>query len=150
MTHNVSFVSKANPRKSFYPPSGHKPSPSLQSGNSSRNALKLKPPGEKKGHNPLSQPICNYCKQSGHIVSDCAVLKRKREKQEGFKPTGLTSLKSTTQSCVKDQNPAQAKVPETDFVTDIYEPFLSDGFVSLNSDFVQSAPITILRDTGAS
>ena len=47
-------------------------------------------------------------------------------------------------------NPVQAKVPETDFVTDIYEPFLSDGFVSLNSDFVQSAPITILRDTGAS
>ena len=31
-----------------------------------------------------------------------------------------------------------------------YEPFLSDGFVSLNSDFAQSTPITILRDTGAS
>ena len=30
----------------------------------------------------------------------------------------------------------------------IYEPFLSDGFVSLNSDFAQSTPITILRDTG--
>ena len=33
---------------------------------------------------------------------------------------------------------------------EIYEPFLSDGFVSLNSDFAQSTPITILRDTGAS
>ena len=31
LTHKVSFVSKANPRKPFYPPSGHKPSPSLQS-----------------------------------------------------------------------------------------------------------------------
>ena len=31
---------------------------------------------------------------------------------------------------------------------EIYEPFLSDDFVSLNSDFGQ--PITILRDTGAS
>ena len=30
LTHKVSFVSKANPRKPFYPPSGHKPSPSLQ------------------------------------------------------------------------------------------------------------------------
>ena len=150
LTHKVSFVSKANPRKQFYPPFGPKPSPSFQSGNSNQNAPKPKPPGEYKGHNPLSQPICNYCKQSGHIVSDCPVLKRKREKQEGPKPTGLTSLKLTPQSCVKDQTPVQAKVPETDSVMEIYEPFLSDGFVSLNSDFAQSTPITILRDTGAS
>ena len=158
LTHKVSFISKANPRKPFYPSSGHKPSPSLQSGNSNQNAPKPKPPGENKGHNPLSQPICNYCKQSGHIVSDCIVhifsgcivLKRKREKQEGPKPTGLTSLKLTPQSCVKDQTPVQTKVPETDSVMEIYEPFLSDGFVSLNSDFAQSTPITILRDTGAS
>ena len=33
---------------------------------------------------------------------------------------------------------------------EIYEPFLSDGFVSLNSDSAQSTPIKILRDTGAS
>ena len=150
LTHKVSFVSKANPRKPFYSFPGHKPSPSLHSGNSNQNAPKPKPPGENKGHNPLSQPICNYCKQSGHIVSDCPVLKRKREKQEGPKPTGLTSLKLTPQSCVKDQTPVQAKVPETDSVMEIYEPFLSDGFVSLNSDFAQSTPITILRDTGAS
>ena len=79
LTHKVSFVSKANPRKPFYSPSGHKPSPSHQSGNSNQNAPKPKPSGENKCHNPLSQPICNYCKQSGHIVSDCPVLKRKRE-----------------------------------------------------------------------
>ena len=60
-------------------------------------------------------------------------MKRKQEKQECFKPTGLTSFNSTPQSCVKDQNPVQAKVPETDSVMEIYEPFLSDGFVSLNS-----------------
>ena len=29
LTHKVSFVSKANPRKPFYPPSGHEPSPSF-------------------------------------------------------------------------------------------------------------------------
>ena len=33
---------------------------------------------------------------------------------------------------------------------EIYEPVLSDGFVSLNRDFAQSTPFTILRDTGAS
>ena len=31
LTHKVAFISKANPRKPFYPPSGNKPSPSLQS-----------------------------------------------------------------------------------------------------------------------
>ena len=73
LTHKVSFVSKANPRKPFYQPSGHKPSPSLQCGSSNLNVPKPKPPGENKGHNPLSQPICNNCKQSDHIVSDCPV-----------------------------------------------------------------------------
>ena len=77
-------------------------------------------------------------------------MKRKQEKQEGLKPTDLTSLKLAPQSCVKDQTDVQAKVPETDYVMEIYEPFLSDGFMSLNSDFAQSTPITILRDTGAS
>lgn len=43
------------------------------------NAFKPRPPGENKGYNPLSQPISNYCEQSGHIVSDCPVLKSKRE-----------------------------------------------------------------------
>ena len=54
------------------------------------------------------------------------------------------------ESVSEDQNPLQAKEAETDSVMEIYEPFLSDGFVSLNSHFAQSAPITILRDTGAS
>ena len=94
----------------------------------------------------LSQPICNYCKPSGHIVSGCPVLKRKWEKQEGLKPTGLTYLKLTPQSCVKDHNSVQAKVSETDSVMEIHEPFLSDDFVSLNSDFAQSTPITILPE----
>ena len=44
----------------------------------------------------------------------------------------------------------QTKRPETDSVMEIYEPFLSDGFVPLNSDYAQSTPIKILRDTGAS
>ena len=68
LIHKVSFVSKANPKKSFFLPSGHKPSPGVHSGNSNHNAPKPKPPGENKGHNPLSQPICNNCKQSGYIV----------------------------------------------------------------------------------
>ena len=103
LTHKVSFVSKAKNHFTHLLVINQSPI-CLQSGNSNQNAPKLKPPGENKnGHSPLSQPICNYCKQSGHIVSDCPVLERKREKQEGPKPTGLTSLKSTPQYCVKDQ-----------------------------------------------
>ena len=69
LTHKVSFVSKTNPRKPFYPPSGHKPVPSLVSPIRMLPNPPPPPPGENKGHNPLSQPMCNYCKQSGHIVS---------------------------------------------------------------------------------
>ena len=79
-------------------------------------------------------------------------MKRKREKerQESPKPTGLTSLRLKPQSSVQDENPILAKTSETDAVMEIYEPFLSDGSVSPYSDFAQSNPIKILRDTGAS
>ena len=152
LTHKVSFINKSNPsRRPFFPHSGSKHSPSNPPGSHSQTITpKPKPSGENKDQNPLSQPICNYCKRTGHIISECLHLKRKKEKQEGLKPTGLTSLRSKPQSCVKEEDPIQTKRPETDSVMEIYEPFLSDGFVSLNSDYAQSTPIKILRDTGAS
>ena len=152
LTHKVSFINKSYPsRRPFFPQSGSKHSPSNPSGNYSQTFTpKPKSSGENKDQNPLSQPICNYCKRTGHIISECLHLKRKKEKQEELKPTGLTSLRSKPQSCVKEEDPIQAERPETDSVMEIYEPFLSDGFVSLNSDYAQSTPIKILRDTGAS
>ena len=152
LTHKVSFINKSNPsRRPFFPHSGSKHSPSNPPGSHSQTITpKPKPSGENKDQNPLSQPICNYCKRTGHVISECLHLKRKKEKQEGLKPTGLTSLRSKPQSCVKEEDPIQTKRPETDSVMEIYEPFLSDGFVSLNSDYAQSTPIKILRDTGAS
>ena len=171
--HKTSFVNKPFPRKPFNPQlkftpqsrpfipqskpyspqSGPKSNPSNPSDNSSHSFTpKPRFSGENKGQSPLSQPICNYCKQSGHIISECIALKRKREKerQESPKPTGLTSLRLKPQSSIRDENPILAKTSETDDVMEIYEPFLSDGSVSLNSDFAQSTPIKILRDTGAS
>ena len=173
LTHKASFVHKPfsrkpyNPQskftpqlrqyspqsKPYSPQSGPKSNPSNPTDNSSHSLTpKSKFSGDNKGQNPLSQPICNYCKQSGHIISECVALKRKREKekQESPKPTGLTSLRSKPQSSIQDENPLSAKTSETDSVMEIYEPFLSDGFVSLNSDSAQSTPIKILRDTGAS
>ena len=75
---------------------------------------------------------------------------REKEKQESPKPTGIISLRFKLQSSIQDENPIFAKTSETDAVMEIYEPFLSDSSVSLNSDFAQSTPIKILRDTGAS
>ena len=173
LTHKTSFVNKPFPRKPFNPQlkftpqsrpfspqskpyspqSGPKSNPSNPSDNSSHSFTpKPRFSGENKGQSPLSQPICNYCKQSGHIISECIALKRKREKerQERPKPTGLTSLRLKPQSSIQDENPIVAKTSETNAVMEIYEPFLSDGSVSLNSDFAQSNPIKILRDTGAS
>ena len=80
----------------------------------------------------------------------CLHLKRKKEKQDGLKPTGLTSLRSKPQSCVKEEDPTQTKRSETDSVMKMNEPFLSECFVSLKSDYAQSTLIKILRDTGAS
>ena len=169
LTHQISFVNKPFPRKPFNPqlkftpqsrsfspqskPYSPKSNPSNPSDNSSHSFTpKPRFSGENKGQSPLSQPICNYCKQSGHVISECIALKRKREKerQESPKPTGLTSLRLKPQSSIKDENPILSKTSETNSVMEIYEPFLSDGSVSLNSDFAQSTPIKILRDTGAS
>ena len=167
LTHKASFVNKPYPRKPYNPQSkqitpqskpyspqsGPKANPSNPTDNSSP---KPKFSSENKGQNPLSQPICNYCKKTGHIISECLALKRKKEREnlDSAKPTGLTSLKAKPQSCIQEENPILTRTCKEsvseDSVMEIYEPFLSDGFVSLNSDSAQSTPIKILRDTGAS
>ena len=126
LTHKASFVNKPFPRKPFNPQSKFTPqsrpfspqskpysphsdpkfNPSNPSDNSSHSFTpKPKFSGENKGQSPLSQPICNYCKQSSHIISECVALKRKREKekQESPKPTGLISLRLKSQSSIQDE-----------------------------------------------
>ena len=166
LTHKASFVNKPFLRKPFNPQLKLTP----QSRPFSPQSLPYSPqPGpkstpviypiipvihlfQKLGQSPLSQQICNYCKQSSHIISQCIALKRKREKerQESPKPTCLTFLRLKPQSSVQDENPIFAKTPVTDAIIEIYELFLSDGSMSLNSVFAQSTPIKILRDSGAS
>ncbi|MES9950010.1 MAG: RNase H-like domain-containing protein [Candidatus Thiodiazotropha sp.] len=151
LTHKVSFLSKPFPRKPTPSNLGPKPNPGNPSGTASpSNAPKPKLTGESKPQKPLSQIICNYCKQTGHLIADCLALKRKQQRQEGLKPTGLTSLRLKPQSCSRDDNISNEKISQSDSVMEIYEPFLSDGFVSLIGDFAHSTPIKILRDTGAS
>ena len=111
LTLNQNFTPQSRPfspkSKPYSPQSGPKFNPSNPSDNSS-HSFTPKPnfSGENKGQSPLSQPICNYCKQSGHIISECVALKSKREKekQKSPKPTGLTSLRLKPQSSIQDGN----------------------------------------------
>ena len=143
LTHKAFFVNKPYPRRPFnpqskftpqsrpfssqskpyFPQSGPKSKPSNPSDNSSHSFTpKPRFSGENKGKSTLFQPICNYGKQSGHIILECIALKRKREKerQESPKPTGLTSLRFKPQSSIQDEYPILAKTSETDVVMEIY------------------------------
>ena len=175
LTHKVSFVNKPykkpfNPQfkpntpqsKPFNPQQRNnspQPNPQPQAGltadsSSPSHNPKNKDTSENKGQRSSysSRLFCNYCKGDSHVISECETLKRRKERQNqnNSRPTGLTSLRSKPQSIIQDENPILAKTSATDCIMEIYEPFLSEGFVSLASDSAQSTPIKILRDTGAS
>ena len=86
LTHKVSFINKANSSsRPFFLQSRFKHSPSNPSGSYSQTFTpKPKSSGDNKDQNPLSQPICNYCKKTGHIISECLHLKRKKENKRGL------------------------------------------------------------------
>ena len=147
LTHKVSFIAKPKPTSSH-------PQNKFMSGNSSgmpsqSNTSKPNSTSETKSQYPLSRPTCNYCKKSGHLVSECLKLKRKLESDEA-KPTGLTTLRPRPQSSIKTNTTDIVTKPKSDSTMEIFEPFMLNGFVSLSGDNCPPAPIKILRDTGAS
>ena len=174
LTHKVSFVSKPNFTSSLSTSRSSNSSPHAHAKlNQNNHATGLssqfsshrqKPSGER---NTLSNVTCNYCKKTGHLISDCLKLKEKQS-SGSFKPTGLTTFKPRPQTCVKVDTFDQASKPDflpeakapfhsievskpnSDSVMDIYEPFMSNGFASLSGDSCPPTPIRILRDTGAS
>ena len=91
LTHKVSFINKSNSsRRPLFPQSGSKHSPSNPSGSYSQTFTpKPKSSGKNKDQTPLSQPVCNYCKKTGHIISECLHLKRKKEEEEKKNKRGL-------------------------------------------------------------
>ena len=76
---------------------------------------------------------------------------KNRQQRDENKPTGLTTLRSKPQSCIEPNTVVKVSESMSDTVMEIYEPFLSEGFVSLSCDLLcPPTPIKILRDTGAS
>lgn len=85
---------------------------------------------------PNFDQLCNYCREKGHWKSECPALREKNAKN--FKPAALIALTKGMLSSVPD---AKSKKYSG------FEAFVSDGFVSLDSDC--KVPVKILRDTGA-
>ena len=160
LTHKATFVNKpksTTPSNSYSksdnsPPNSYPKSTSFNNQNKSNSfdAPKNRSSFETKGQSPLSQVTCNYCKKTGHSISDCLKLKNRQQRDEN-KPTGLTTLRSKPQSCIEPNTVVKVSELMSDTVMEIYEPFLSEGFVSLSCDLLcPPTPIKILRDTGAS
>ena len=73
----------------------------------------------------------------------------KRPKGKDAFPNALTTLKTEPKFFIPKSEVSKDKC-KYDFVQEVYEPFLSEGTISLLHDKSITKPIRILRDTGAS
>ena len=96
------------------------------------------------------RPTCFDCREKGHVISECIDRQRdqKAKGKEAF-PNALTTLKTEPKSFIPKSEVSKDKC-KNDFVQEVYEPFLSEGTISLLHDKSITKPIRILRDTGAS
>ena len=101
--------------------------------------------------------ICYYCKQEGHVKTQCPKLKEKEKRQENDKsqPNGLVRI---APACMqnhivhdfdhtKQSDELRNDVDHHDEVDEGYKDFVSRGVVKFSVD--EELPVMILRDTGA-
>lgn len=174
LTHKVSFVEKSNQhfsarnKNSFDAGSTQNSNEKPHNTNSDKdfNSTNKNQNRQPTKYKPFTNsPICNYCKIRGHVMSDCRRLKRVRQQAEqgqtDVKPTGfitsqrsISQLKNDVRKTIKDVKPIDEFKPKvdanSDSVMEIFEPFIHDGFISLNSDLSKATLVKILRDTGSS
>ena len=142
LTHKSSFTQKSHFSK-FQNKSSVKTSD--DSSSDSKASSEKKPSSEKQNYDSLPTVTCKYCKKPGHIVSECFKLKRRQ--QEESKPTGFTKKEFISPKIIDNQFDVKKS---SDSVMEVFDPFITNGFVSLSSDFNSpSAPVRILRDTGS-
>ena len=144
LTHKSTFNKNKSfgPAKKSYPEIGKKseniaPEKSSDKGQTSNQTMS-------KDRKPRSfAPVCHYCKKPGHVMSDCWLLKKRREKEAT--PNGFVSSKSNWRS---NPNRAESSIglDKSEIIREEFKPFVSEGFVSLESSSNQ-VPIKILRDT---
>lgn len=82
---------------------------------------------------------CFYCRETGHLIAGCPVLKRKNQSPNSLAP------KSVGFACAAS-SPVGLNGPGVDAG---YVPFVSSGVVFLTGQESVKVPIRILRDTGS-
>ena len=97
----------------------------------------------RRSHNLQSAPVCHYCKRRGHVMSECWALERKEKNKH--KATLVVKKAEPARSATTETDRSPLRVSSTD-----YEPFISQGLVSLVGEEAQAQTIRVLRDTGAS
>ena len=146
LTHKSTFNKNKSfgPAKKSYPEIGKKsenvaPEKSSDKGQTSNQTMS-------KDRKPRSfAPVCHYCKKPGHVMSDCWLLKKRREKEAT--PNAFVSSKSNWRSN-PNRTESSIGLDKSEIIREEFKPFVSAGFVSLESSSSQ-VPIKILRDTGA-
>ena len=85
-------------------------------------------------------PVCHYCKKPGHVMSDCWLLKKRRQKEAT--PNTFVSSKSNWRS---NPNKAESTIglDKSEIIWEEVKPFVSEGFVSLENGSSQ-VPIKII------
>ncbi|XP_051888858.1 uncharacterized protein LOC127579869 isoform X2 [Pristis pectinata] len=99
----------------------------------------------------LEKPVertCYYCRKPGHVISNCALLKKKKEAGPNACFQAIKNQKGLGDA-VKDQSLQEGKAEKLEEVRKEFRSYVSEGFVSLNDESPQ-VPVKILRDTGAS
>ena len=98
----------------------------------------------RRNHSSQSAPVYHCCKRRGHVMLECWALEKKENKHKAILVVKKAeSAKSATTPT--DRSLAPLRVSSTD-----YEPFISQGLVSLVGEEAQAQSICVLRDTGAS
>uniref|UniRef100_A0A8C5DT92 Gypsy retrotransposon integrase-like protein 1 n=1 Tax=Gouania willdenowi TaxID=441366 RepID=A0A8C5DT92_GOUWI len=87
---------------------------------------------------------CFYCKEPGHLIAVCPSL-RKKEQSKPSKPAGVCLIKTVSSPELFSAPPKAAMLD----VDSRFEPFVTQGFVSVTGEEKEKAPINILRDTAA-
>uniref|UniRef100_A0A3B1J0P6 Gypsy retrotransposon integrase-like protein 1 n=1 Tax=Astyanax mexicanus TaxID=7994 RepID=A0A3B1J0P6_ASTMX len=85
---------------------------------------------------------CFYCHKPGHVIANCQKLKGKQEK----------SHHNTSQNhsvALVDTNVSGSLTASLNATDPSYQPFITQGTVSLQGDEQIQYPVSILRDTGA-
>ena len=85
--------------------------------------------------------VCHHCKKPGHVMSDCWLLQKRREKE-------ATLFVSSKWRSNFNRTETSIGFDKSEIFREEYKPFVSEGFVYLESSYSQ-VPIKILRDTGA-